>query len=249
MLQSIILGKKIEINVTAARKSMLKLYHKRWRHQNKRHVKKLLAKEKDIQIIVDREICEACVYSKAHCLPFEQEKVDGKSPSELWMGQKLRTSHLHIIGSTCYFYVFTEKNKKTDQKAEDIIFQEKISDFENKEIALLNGSVHEKEDEDRLVSNDFFEDKVTLEHDTSTYEKYRTDGFVCETEYPEKFQEALDSSQSTEWKKATNPDGGVDKYKASDEVLVVLQRLADQPLMCSLNIQVAQPLGSVNDKE
>lgn len=40
------------------------------------------------------------------------------SLSELWMGQKPRTSRLRIIGSTCYVHVPTEKRKKMDQKAQ-----------------------------------------------------------------------------------------------------------------------------------
>ena len=48
----------------------LPLYHERWGHQDKQHVKKMLQKELGINVKIDRELCEPCVYGKAHRLAF-----------------------------------------------------------------------------------------------------------------------------------------------------------------------------------
>jgi transposase InsO family protein len=58
-----------EVNVTGTN-NLLQLYHERFGHQNKRHVKSLLSKELNIKVEMDSELCEGCMYGKAHRLPF-----------------------------------------------------------------------------------------------------------------------------------------------------------------------------------
>ena len=60
----------MKINIAIADSSMLQLYHERWGHQDKRHVKEMLKRLMDIDVKLDRELCEPCVFGKAHHLPF-----------------------------------------------------------------------------------------------------------------------------------------------------------------------------------
>jgi hypothetical protein len=53
-----------EVNVTGTN-NLLQLYHERFGHQNKRHVKSLLSKELNIKVEMDSELCEGCMYGKA----------------------------------------------------------------------------------------------------------------------------------------------------------------------------------------
>lgn len=62
-----------EINV-ADSNNLLQLYHERFGHQNKRHVKSLLRRELNITVEMDSELCEGCIYGKAHRLPFGTRK-------------------------------------------------------------------------------------------------------------------------------------------------------------------------------
>jgi len=55
----------VEVNAVS-NGSLLQLYHERMGHQNKRHVKSVLKRELDIDVDVDSELCEGCVYGKAH---------------------------------------------------------------------------------------------------------------------------------------------------------------------------------------
>lgn len=61
--------KSTEVSVVG-KHNLLQLYHERFGHQNKRHVKFLLSKELNINVEMDSELCEGCVYGKAHRLPF-----------------------------------------------------------------------------------------------------------------------------------------------------------------------------------
>lgn len=58
-----------EVNVIG-KDNLLQLYHERFGHQNKRHVKSLLKRELNIKVDMDSELCEGCIYGKANRLPF-----------------------------------------------------------------------------------------------------------------------------------------------------------------------------------
>lgn len=72
----------IEVNLATSDDSLLQLYHERWGHQDKRHVRSLLNCELNIKVIVQDELCEACVYGKAHRLSFGS-RDNCSSPGEL----------------------------------------------------------------------------------------------------------------------------------------------------------------------
>lgn len=59
-----------EVNVVSEH-SLLQLYHERFGHQDKRHVKAVLKNELDISVQSDEvPICESCIYGKSHRLKF-----------------------------------------------------------------------------------------------------------------------------------------------------------------------------------
>ncbi|BES91891.1 Hydra magnipapillata [Nesidiocoris tenuis] len=62
--------------------SRLQLYHERFGHQSKRHVKTLIEREFGIKTQLDSELCEGCQYGKAHRLPFGSRER-AKQPAEL----------------------------------------------------------------------------------------------------------------------------------------------------------------------
>ncbi|CAB0019509.1 unnamed protein product, partial [Nesidiocoris tenuis] len=92
----------VDINSLTTRDT-LQLYHERFGHQNKRHVRSILARELGINVKLDSELCEACMY--------------GKSPMELWTGKKPSVKHLKIIGSECYVHVPKQQRTKLSKKA------------------------------------------------------------------------------------------------------------------------------------
>lgn len=63
----------VEVN-TVTQEDLLELYHERYGHQNKRHVKKIIQKNLTINVKADSERCEGCVYGKAHRLRFGTRK-------------------------------------------------------------------------------------------------------------------------------------------------------------------------------
>ena len=70
VIQPILTKRQMEINLAISDDSLLQLYHERWGHQDKRHVKKMLERVAGIKMKLNDQLCESCVYGKAHRLPF-----------------------------------------------------------------------------------------------------------------------------------------------------------------------------------
>lgn len=64
------------------KENLLQLYHERFGHQNKRHVKAIIDKELQMNVSLNTELCKGCIYGKAHRLPFGTRKKAMK-PGEL----------------------------------------------------------------------------------------------------------------------------------------------------------------------
>jgi len=75
--------------------SLIQLYHERTAHQNKRHVKSVLKRELDIDVDIDTELCEGCVYGKAHRHQFGT-RVRATKPGEV--------IHADVCGPFCYSF-------------------------------------------------------------------------------------------------------------------------------------------------
>lgn len=59
-----------DVNMTVHKDSILQLYHERWGHQDKQHIKSIVEKELNIKIKPNNDLCEACTFGKAHRLKF-----------------------------------------------------------------------------------------------------------------------------------------------------------------------------------
>ncbi|GBM08699.1 hypothetical protein AVEN_52773-1 [Araneus ventricosus] len=81
-MKVIIPKESTEASLATSDDSLLQLYHERWGHQNKRHVKSLLNHKLNIQVNVQDELCEVCIYGKAHWLSFGSRN-NCSSPGEL----------------------------------------------------------------------------------------------------------------------------------------------------------------------
>lgn len=71
-----------DVNLVEEKSDLLQLYHERWGHQDKRHVKMKLKRDFNIEVKLNEEICEPCTYGKAHRLPFGTREKSSK-PGEL----------------------------------------------------------------------------------------------------------------------------------------------------------------------
>ncbi|GFU63115.1 retrovirus-related pol polyprotein from transposon tnt 1-94 [Nephila pilipes] len=71
-----------DVHTVVADSTLLLLYHERWDHQDKRHIRNMLRNEQEVNIKLDKELCEPRVYGKAHRLSFGTRKK-AFEPSEL----------------------------------------------------------------------------------------------------------------------------------------------------------------------
>jgi transposase InsO family protein len=60
----------------------MQLYHERLAHQNKRHVKATVQRELNLDLPLDKELCEGCIYGKAHRRKFGT-RARATAPGEL----------------------------------------------------------------------------------------------------------------------------------------------------------------------
>ncbi|BES89982.1 Hydra magnipapillata [Nesidiocoris tenuis] len=64
-LKNEIPAKQPEVNLLN-KPDLLQIYHERLGHQNKRHVKSVIERELGVKLNLDSELCEGCIYGKAH---------------------------------------------------------------------------------------------------------------------------------------------------------------------------------------
>lgn len=78
-MKSIVPEAQVDVNMTVSNDSILQLYHERYGHQDKQHVKAIIERELDMKVKADSKLCEACVYGKAHRLKFGTRKKPTKA--------------------------------------------------------------------------------------------------------------------------------------------------------------------------
>ena len=79
-MKPLIPEKQVDINMAVNDDKVLQLYHERWGHQDKQHIKSIIEKELNIKVKPGcTKICEACVYGKAHRLKFGTRKKATKA--------------------------------------------------------------------------------------------------------------------------------------------------------------------------
>ncbi|KPU74550.1 uncharacterized protein Dana_GF27077 [Drosophila ananassae] len=84
-IEPILPERNVDVNVATSGTSILQLYHERWGHQDKNHIKDMLKREMGIQVKLESSFCEPCTLGKAHRLPFGTRKPATK-PGELMSG-------------------------------------------------------------------------------------------------------------------------------------------------------------------
>lgn len=82
-IEPVIPEKEERVSIVEADNSTLQLYHERWGHQDKQHVREMLKKELGISVKLVRDICEPCIFGKAHRLPFGT-RLKATKPGELF---------------------------------------------------------------------------------------------------------------------------------------------------------------------
>lgn len=81
-IKPILQNEEVQVQAAVSSSTTLQLYHARWGHQDKRHVKEKLERELGISVKLDDQVCEPCIYGKAHRIPFGT-RVKASSPGEL----------------------------------------------------------------------------------------------------------------------------------------------------------------------
>lgn len=109
-IEPVIRKETVRLNIAIADSSMLQLYHERWGHQDKRHVKEMLLNELGINVKLDKQLCEPCIYGKAHRLPFETREKASK-PGEL-MSTDVCSPLDESFGKKMYLVIFKDNYTK-----------------------------------------------------------------------------------------------------------------------------------------
>jgi hypothetical protein len=73
---------EVGVNLMTDDVSKMQLYHERFGHQDKRHVREVVKRELLINLKVNNELCTDCIYGKAHRLKFGTREQASK-PGEL----------------------------------------------------------------------------------------------------------------------------------------------------------------------
>lgn len=152
----------LEVNQLTTSSTLLQIYHERFGHQNKNHVKKLIEKEFNIKAEATKELCVGCIYGKSHTLKFgTREKAT--RPGELvyadvcgpfpYSISKYRYFVLFKDDYTRYRFVYFLREKAevhaklslmlSEAKAAGVVIKELLSDnggeFDNGKVqAILN---------------------------------------------------------------------------------------------------------------
>lgn len=138
-----------KINFAVDDSSMLQVYHERWGHQDKRHVKAMLKRLMDVDVKLNTELCEPCLFGKAHRSPFGTRPKASK-PGELISTdvcgpfeesfQKKRYFVVFKDSYTKYRYCAIIKNKSDVKGALEIMLESaKVQGHPVQEIISDNG--------------------------------------------------------------------------------------------------------------
>ena len=138
-----------DVNVVSEH-SLLQLYHERFGHQDKRHVKAVLEKELNISVQLDTDLCESCIYGKAHRLKFGRRNA-AVEPGELlsadvcgpFSGESFSGKRYFVVFKDHYskmrFIVFLKHKSEVTQALQDVLSQAKTQGHTIKEFLSDNG--------------------------------------------------------------------------------------------------------------
>lgn len=160
------------VNVAATTSnSVLQLYHERFGHQDKRHVKNILKKELDIIVFLDQELCEPCVYGKAHRQSFGTRKK-ASEPGELISAdvcgpfdesfQKKRYLVVFKDSFTKFRYGYLMKEKsEVKNMLRKMLSHAKTAGHSIKEFLSDNGGEFDNEDVREILSSEGITQRLT----------------------------------------------------------------------------------------
>lgn len=99
----------VEVNVIN-QENLLQLYHDRFGHQNKQHVKTIMNKELHINVKMDTELCEGCSYGKAHRFPLGTREKATKPRDRVHTD--VCSPFQSSVSGYRYFVLFREKRER-----------------------------------------------------------------------------------------------------------------------------------------
>lgn len=129
---------------------LLQLYHERLAHQNKRHVKDWLSRELGVKVNTDSDVCEGCIFGKAHRQPFGT-RTRAEKPGETVAADVCGPFDTPSISGYRYFvlfkddysryrFVFFLKHKsEVVEKLKEMLSLAKTAGHKIKEILCDNG--------------------------------------------------------------------------------------------------------------
>ena len=184
----------VEVRNAVVDSSLLQLYHERWGHQDKRHVKNILEKELGISVKLETELCEPCVYGKAHRLSFgtrnkaasagELISADVCGPfDESFQKKRYLVVFKDSFTKFRYGYVIREKSEVKDALKQ-----------------MLSNAKRLLRDRSILRKPKRFEDHVM-----------QAESFINDDDNPETYHEAISGKASIHWKKAMKDE--MDAFK------------------------------------
>ena len=160
-----------EVNVTG-KENLLQLYHERLGHQNKRHVKSLLDREFNVTVKMDSELCEGCIYGKAHRLPFGTREKTTKP------GERIHTDVCgpfeESMSGFRYFVLFKDdwtkfrtiyfikEKSEVAEKLSQFIAETKTTGHLIKELLSDNGKEFDNREVRRILQKEGINHRLTM---------------------------------------------------------------------------------------
>ena len=161
----------VEVNIATKTDSILQLYHERWGHQDKRHIKNVLRKEMNLKVELDNQLCEPCIYGKAHRLKFGRRQKAEK-PGELLstdvcgpFDESYKRYRYYVAFKdhfTKFRYVFFLRQKsEVSQALEDMLAHAKNLGHNIKEILSDNGGEFDNDNIRRILQKNGITQRLT----------------------------------------------------------------------------------------
>ena len=161
----------VEVN-QLSKSDLLQLYHERMGHQNKRHIKKLIEKEFNIKTDLNSELCEGCIYGKAHRLKFGTRDRATK-PGQLihsdvcgpFLSSISRYRYFVLFKDdfTKYRYVYFMREKsEVHMKLKDMIAECKATGHCIQELLSDNGGEFDNEQVRKILRDNGIKQRLTM---------------------------------------------------------------------------------------
>lgn len=153
----------VDVCTTAGSKNLLQLYHERLGHQNKKHVRNVIQRELHVKLPMDTEVCEGCIYGKAHRLKFGK-RIAATTTGELIHSDVCGPFLLSLSGFRYFvlfkddfsgfrFTYFLRKKSEVCDKLKLFIKETMASGYNIKEIRCDNGGEFDNGNVKRILGS------------------------------------------------------------------------------------------------